>query len=183
MKALQSEVGELWFGGNGPEAQQYVAMCLAGEGGELMDVILHADVSPDFLRMILSAAISAEIGKLCNNVKKMHRAPAYRENTIAAIRSELPDIKFYMAKLEQLLAIDPDEDWHRKMNHNERKYDRIRKARPFRCGCGACIAKCRSTQSCVICDRPTGNIGLDMPPWCEECIRDADTKAGGVPAS
>lgn len=121
-KDLKAEVKDLWFGGTEPG---YVGLCLAGEAGELLEVVLAAHVAKSS-------------GKIANYLKKMGRSPEHREDKLAEIRSEIPDIKFYVAMLENLLSIDPDEDWHRKMNHNERKYGRPLKERPFACECVEC---------------------------------------------
>jgi len=113
MKQIISEVDALWFGGDGrsdPNQQGYIALCLAGETGEL-----------------------------CNYIKKELRSPEFREKKEQEIAMEIPDIVFYVARLIAVRGLDFDKIWHIKMNHNEIKYGRKITERPFSCECEKCL--------------------------------------------
>ena len=131
MRDLKEEVKDLYFQKPDPG---YIGLCLTGESGELVE----AAGGEELLQLLLAARIAQGSGKIANWLKKMGRVGEFKEDKIKDIRSELPDIKFYIAVLENLIDADPDEDWHRKMNHNERKYKRPMKDRPNICQCDDC---------------------------------------------
>lgn len=127
------DVKNLWFGDNGLEAQGYIGLCLSGENGELIEV----EIEP--MEIILNLLLTKHIGKTDNMIKKELRSGAYKENLQKKIESELPDILFYWAQLVNIRGINVNKMWNEKMAHNERKYNRPLKKRPYDCSCETCV--------------------------------------------
>jgi NTP pyrophosphatase (non-canonical NTP hydrolase) len=106
----------------------------------LQDVLdsLIVDKSND---LYWTVALCGEVGEYANFIKKENRTNGFRFKYKQETEDELMDCLYYVVAACHTRGIDMNKAWHRKMNHNEIKYDRVVKDRPFTCDCQSCEAK------------------------------------------
>lgn len=94
--------------------------------------------------LYMCTALSGEVGELCNFIKKENRTNGFRFKYKEDTDMENIDVIYYAiaAAITRItngdLTTELERNWHIKMNHNEKKYHRIVKNRPFICLCKQC---------------------------------------------
>ncbi len=81
----------------------------------------------DIAKLYVATALAGEVGELLNKIKKMFRKKYYtsahaEKELEEGIKDEFADVLFYMGRLADMMNIDLEAEFRKKMEENIKRY-------------------------------------------------------------